>query len=502
MDPSTPGRAYQEALGFLYGRINYERNTAIPYRSRDFRLDRMRQLARRIGNPEQALRIVHIAGTKGKGSTAAMIAAALQQAGLRTGLYTSPHLERLEERFVIDGRLCPEDRFVELVQILRPIVEELDDEFTRKGGRGPTFFEITTAMALRFFADAGTDAVVLEVGLGGRLDSTNICQPLVAVVTSISLDHTRQLGNTPAKIAREKAGIIKPGVPVVCGVLQPEPRDIIASIARQQAAPLFQLGQDFHCRFRPGRLWADPVSGANHRSPTNAECDLQSAAVADSLDALDYVEHVGARELTLPNLRVGLLGEHQARNAAVAVAALLRLRDAGFAIPDSAILNGLARPLCPARIEVVSRRPPVIVDVAHNVASLAALLDVVRDKFPGRRRTIIFAASQDKDVRGMLELVVPNCDQLILTRYCNNPRSATPEELHRMATEVAGSAGRAATLQLAEHPAAAWKQAETAARRGDVVCITGSFFLAAEMRPLVVQQLPRLAETDCRLAKS
>jgi dihydrofolate synthase / folylpolyglutamate synthase len=193
------------ALDWLFGRINYERQPLPPYSTRALKLDRMRQLLTRLGNPDAGMKIVHVAGTKGKGSTSAMIAAVLTAAGYRTGLYTSPHLERMEERIAIDGEPCCAESLVALVNLLRPHVDALDEQVAASGDLGPTYFEIATAMALAHFAERKADAVVLETGLGGRLDSTNVCLPMVSVITSISRDHTKQLGETLAEIAREKA---------------------------------------------------------------------------------------------------------------------------------------------------------------------------------------------------------------------------------------------------------------------------------------------------------
>ena len=262
---SSPIRDYQSASDFLFGRINYERTPGVPYRSRRFKLHRMRQLAARLGHPEQAFPAIHIAGTKGKGSTAAMVASVLAAAGYRIGLYTSPHLYRLEERFVVDGRPCDEETIISLLARLQPIVLELDEQARQQGDpQGPTYFEITTAAALVHFRDQQVDAAVLEVGLGGRLDSTNICLPVVTAITSISFDHTRQLGTTLAAIAREKAGIIKPGIPLITGVTQPEPFGVIEQIARDHDAELLALGRDFDFDYLP-HLPAIPTQPRCHR---------------------------------------------------------------------------------------------------------------------------------------------------------------------------------------------------------------------------------------------
>jgi dihydrofolate synthase/folylpolyglutamate synthase len=264
---------YSSALAFLLDRVNYERTMQIPYRAAGFKLDRMRRLLALVGDPHLAVRAVHIAGTKGKGSTAAMLASVLQAAGYRTGLYTSPHLERIEERIAIDGRICPEEAFVALAAELQPAVERLDHEALASELGGPTFFEITTAMAFLRFARQRVDCALLEVGLGGRLDSTNVCQPEVCVITSISFDHMRQLGNTLAAIAGEKAGIIKPHVPVVSGVVLPEPRDVIAAQAAALDAPLYQRGIDYDFT-RP----SDEIASRSHSHEWTESFDYREPA--------------------------------------------------------------------------------------------------------------------------------------------------------------------------------------------------------------------------------
>jgi dihydrofolate synthase / folylpolyglutamate synthase len=253
--PQSPSQlaARQAAIDWLMGRINYERVSVIPYQERQLKLDRMRQLLTRLGQPDAGMKIIHVAGTKGKGSTSAMMAAMLTAAGYRTGVFSSPHLERIEERFSVDGEPCSAEELVSLVDRMRPIVAAMDEEAAAEGdpADGPTYFEVTTAMALVHFVERQVDAAVLEVGLGGRLDSTNVCLPAVSVITSISLDHTKQLGNTLAAIAREKAGIIKPGVPVVCGVTEAEPQAVIAAIAREHGCRLIQLENDFGFEYSP-----------------------------------------------------------------------------------------------------------------------------------------------------------------------------------------------------------------------------------------------------------
>jgi dihydrofolate synthase/folylpolyglutamate synthase len=453
---------YSAALAFLLDRINYERTAQIP--STAFRLDRMRELVCRLGDPHLRVPVVHVAGTKGKGSTATMIAAMLQAAGYRTGLYTSPHLERIEERFVIDGAACTADEFVELTRSVEPVLRELDAEAASADIRRPTFFEITTAMAFVYFASRPVDIAVLEVGLGGRLDSTNVCQPLVSVITSISFDHTKQLGNTLAAIAREKAGIIKPGVPVVSGVIDDEPRQVIAVIAAERGALLLQYRRDFDIGIHVKR-------GA---------ATLQGSTI-------DYSE-TGDHGTTykLPGVDVRLPGEHQAANAATALAAIRTLGRRGWTIPEEAVRSALAMVKCPARVEVVRGSPTVVVDTAHNVASIEALCRTLRGTAE-RPRVLVFASSKDKDVPGMLRLLLPEFDEAVMTRYVNNPRARPPEALRDLAANVLTELRLPTPPRLhpAAEPRAAWQAAQQLAGKAGLICITGSFFLAAELRAIV-----------------
>jgi dihydrofolate synthase/folylpolyglutamate synthase len=442
------------ALEFLFSRINYERTTQIPYRTGGLKLERMQALLGLVGDPHLSLPIVHIAGTKGKGSTATMVARILQSAGYRTGLYTSPHLERLEERFVVNGQLCSEQEFVQLAADLQTATNRLEARDPQN--RCPTFFEITTAMGLLHFARSRAEAVVLEVGLGGRLDSTNVCRPRLCVITSISFDHVKQLGNTLYAIAREKAGIIKPGVPVVSSVCEDEPREAIEQVAELNQAPLFQRGREFDY---------DVLVGPDNMQVT-------------------YREPANEARYQLGPLPIGMLGEHQVANAATAIAVIRKLQQQSFRIDEAAIRNGLLHAKCPARIEVVQQRPTVILDVAHNLASIAALLEALDQRFPKStqqkqsRRILVFASSRDKDPAGMLRLLLPKFDQAIVTKYVNNPRAVEPDELAALAQAV----GSGTPVETAPEPQAAWQRARSLAEPADLICITGSFFLAAELR--------------------
>jgi dihydrofolate synthase/folylpolyglutamate synthase len=467
------------ALAYLYDRIDYERSARLPYRSRGLKLDRMRELLSYLGNPQQAIPVVHVAGTKGKGSTSAMIAAILSVAGYRTGLYTSPHLHRIEERLVVDGKPCSSQEFTQLVEQIRPFVEKMDADGAQNGraGRGPTYFEITTAAALAHFARREVDAAVLEVGLGGRLDSTNVCSPEVCVITSISLDHTRQLGNTLASIAAEKAGIIKPAIPVITGVTNDEPLGIIEQIARQRGADCYVPGRDFHLRY--------------HGSRWTLASDEPGLASGGASNAFDYWETNGQqRQFALERVAVGLLGRHQASNAAVAIAAIRRLCERGWKIEPSHIRTGLATVQVAARAERLSNAPSVVIDAAHNVASIEALVETLCETGLGEhsdRRILVFATSEDKDAEGMLRRLLPHFDMVILTRYMNNPRFVEPADLLRMTQRIrSDSDERSLEMRIQPNPSAAWQLAKSAAKATDLICVTGSFFLASEIRELVL----------------
>lgn len=451
----------EAALRFLNDRTDYERALAMPYSQWGLKLQRMRDLLARLGNPEKAIPILHVAGTKGKGSTAAMAAAVLTAAGYRTGLFTSPHLAGVEERVAVDGRPCTASELLQLVDRVRPAVEEIDKTAALKhpDDGGPTFFEITTAVALLHFAACRVDAAVLEVGLGGRLDSTNVCQPQVAVITSISFDHTQQLGNTLEAIAREKAGIIKRGVPVVSGVTDPGPRDVIRQTCRRRGSPLVELGVDFDFRYDP---------------PRNLDR-------SENTGRLDFHCGAGRSERSYANLPLRLLGHHQAANAAVALAALGRLQDAGWTISEDAIRAGMGGIEWPARVELVARRPAVIIDAAHNVASVEALIRVLDESFSPRRRLLLFATTREKDVRGMIERLLIRFDHVILTRYLNNPRAVPAEELGAIALEKTGQ-----SYPVYQDPIEAWHAIRALATPEDLICVTGSFYLAAEIRAQVM----------------
>jgi dihydrofolate synthase/folylpolyglutamate synthase len=413
----------------------------------------MTELLGSLGNPQLAVPTVHIAGSKGKGSTATMVARIAEAAGYRTGLFTSPHVFRFEERFTIDGTCPAPADVVQLWDRVRPVAEAMD---SASGGRGPTFFELATAMAWLYFLEQDVDLAVMEVGLGGRLDSTNVCAPLVTAITSISRDHMRLLGEQLEQIAREKAGIIKTGIPVVIGPMDSGPEAVISSIAAEKQAPLYRLGKEVvhlpHCPGPPP--FAEPPV---HRFDFDG-CGVQ-----------------------LKSLQCGMAGEHQTRNAAVATTLCLLLRNAGFTLTEQSIRNGLAMAHCPLRVEVAGRRPLIIVDAAHNPASITALCETV-GQVRARHRIAIFATSRDKETAVLMEILNRHFDEIWLTRFQVNPRAVDLSALEQLGRQVITRPSRT-FADLSQALAAAREPG----REEDLVCVTGSFFLAAEARHLLVE---------------
>ncbi len=486
--PPLPPPSYDEALAFWYGRINYEQRSPRPD---DLKLDHMRALVRLLGDPQDRLRIVHVAGSKGKGSTAAMLAAILMRAGYRTGLFTSPHLRSVEERIQVDAQPIT-------VPELTTLLGDVRTALAASSSLEPTFFEIATALGFLHFRRRRVDAAVIEVGLGGRFDSTNVCRPALAVITSISFDHVQQLGNTLASIAAEKAGIIKSGRPVVSGATAPEARAVIERIARERRAPLRQLGIDFQYDYVPGRVTADAIVPPRVRveerpslsvSPTSSPRPgtpgrgaggegLSSRIQSPSPQPLSPEYRGEGRPLLSHDwMELSLLGDHQAANAAVTVAAVEVLREQGWHIGEAAVAAGLAGVRWPARMEVVGRRPLVVLDCAHNVASAEALVETLCSSFPPTRRWLIFAGSGDKDLSGMLRVLAPHFTHAFLTRYAGSARGMPPEEL-------AALLQRNADLPYSICPTAldAWRAAREQAGPDDLICVTGSVFLAGELR--------------------
>ncbi|MEM7311745.1 MAG: folylpolyglutamate synthase/dihydrofolate synthase family protein [Planctomycetota bacterium] len=451
-----------DAISLLMGRINYERTTHIPYGERAFKLDRMRDLARRLGNPQAAYPIIHIAGSKGKGSTSTMIASILTSAGYRTGLFTSPHLQRINERIVVDGDEVPSPELDRLVQVVFPVLEQMDAaaEAANRSYDKPTFFEIITALALVHFRDKKVDAAVLEVGLGGRLDSTNICSPIVTAITSIGLDHTRQLGDTHAKIAGEKAGIIKPMVPIVSTVAHPDALQVIRERANDEDSPLWSSECDF-------------------------DFSYDSRGESKSIDFRLKSTDPDVTSVSYDRLQIAMLGQHQARNAACAVMTTELLKTRGFEITEAQLRAGLASAVCRGRIQVVRNNPVVILDTAHNASSINALVSTLEEEYdlPRESRIVVLAATRGKDVSAILERLMQWAGHLVITKYRENPRGMATDKLTELAEQFEGT--HRPEIHVEDCPSTAWQKAKLLADKDSLICITGSFFLAAEVEPLL-----------------
>lgn len=446
----------------LFGRINYERQ--VPASAKNFDLSKMRGLMQRLGNPENSASVIHVAGTKGKGSVCVMLGASLSSAGMKTGVYTSPHLETIHQRMAIDGQLITDDQMAASFQRIDAVIQEFDKTLVAKGKQPISFFEYTTALAFDFFAAENCDVVVLETGLGGRLDSTNVCQPDVCVITNISRDHTRILGDTLEEIAGEKAGIIKQGVPVISGVTNSPSREVIAAVAKQR-------GSDLHLR-------------------------NETFEIVEGGDTFSFRMKVDATQAPIADLQLKMRGSHQRANASLAIAAMMLLREKGWAISDEAIRAGLAIASLPGRIEILGSGPTVLMDMAHNPASVKALAEMLQEDLPAytsaSQRVLVFGTTRDKDCQKMLEQIVPLFDRVIFTKYKNNPRGLSVAKLVKLAEPIVAACKakekeRTIKVETDEDPVGAWNSSIAQPHEENFVCVAGSAFLIAEVRPTVLE---------------
>ncbi|MEA3345560.1 MAG: folylpolyglutamate synthase/dihydrofolate synthase family protein [Chloroflexota bacterium] len=431
---------YEEALEWIYSFTDYEKKTSYRYAPELFDLTRMERLLASLHNPHRRFRSLHIAGTKGKGSTAAISESILRAAGHKTGLYTSPHLHTFRERIQVEGRLIPEREVALLVERLQPFVSQVE---------GLTTFEIITALAFLYFAHKGVELAVLEVGLGGRLDATNVITPSVSIITSLSYDHTTILGDSLSEIAREKGGIIKPGIPVVSAPQSEEALAVIEQICEERDSALTLVGRDWR--------W-DSKDATWEGQSFSADPTFQSSGEALSL------------EYWIP-----LVGRHQLVNATVVLAAMEQLREQGLRISQSSIHEGLRKVRWPGRLEVLSQRPWVVVDGAHNRDSAQKLRSALEELFPHRHLFLIFATYRDKDIAGMLEVLLPIAQEVITTQF-KSPRAATADQL---AGQVRDAGTKAASV---EDIGQALSLARQRASAEDLICVAGSVRFAGETR--------------------
>jgi dihydrofolate synthase / folylpolyglutamate synthase len=471
---------YKEALSYIYSFTDYERGSKYS-RKRDENIQREAALLELLGNPHGQYSNTLIAGTKGKGSTSAYIERVLREAGIRTGLYIQPDLHTFRERIRVNGGLIGEQEVAQLIPEIRAAVEQIQD---REIFEPFITYEIGTALALLYFARQHVRHAVVEVGLGGRLDATNVTRPLVSVITSISYDHMEILGDTLAKIATEKAGIIKPHGIVVTSAQSPEALLAIADIAEQRQARMIRIGPEgidpaqtdideghlpaMSYRYQLGtgeRYWRGEQGRRKAPDRRKAQSlrrqELQSFTVRTPTGSY--------RDLETP-----LLGTHQVENATLAIAALEVLREAGYDWDEVALRNGLRSVHWPARIQVVGQHPTIVVDGAHNTDSMQKLLQSLDTYFSFHRLTIVLGVLKNKDQVGMVRALA-NVDTVILTRV-SNPRATPPEELVALFAEHAPHV----SIHQVERSDDALDLACDLADREDLICATGSLYLAGE----------------------
>ena len=453
---SNPRLTRLGALQWLEKRSNFEKRPIDQNHKTAFTLARMRTLLRAIGNPQNQFPAAHLAGTKGKGSTAAMLAAMVQSAGYRVGCYLSPHVNRIEERITVAGKEISTPDLLTAFHTVIPAVEKLDEIASRKKTIGPTWFEVLTAVAFTHFKQVQIDLAVIETGLGGRLDATNLCNPIVSLITNISLDHTDILGDTICAITKEKAGIIRRSIPVVSTAIHPDASRVIVDKARAQRTKILLLNRDF---------------AINQVTNTKPRSSRQPA-----LHSFEIQAPLGSRGTVY---KTAMEGIHQAENAASAIMATKVLSEQGFEIDERAIATGLRKTRLPARIEWLSDSPPIILDAAHNVASMESLVQTLigHSGLP-KKRVLIFAASADKELGAMLSVSKTYFTDIVLTRYATNPRAATIIRLRKAARE-----GGWQDPHVATSPTEAVAVGKRLAGRSGLLCIAGSFFLASEVRP-------------------
>ena len=430
---------YDNSLDWLYSFIDFSMKRHVDDAHRFFKLDRMNKLMALLGNPEKTFPCVHVAGTKGKGSTASFIASALQSSNYKVGLYTSPHLQEFTERIQVNHQQIPKKAVVGLTEKLRTVASQVPEVTT---------FELTTAMGFLYFAKQKVDIAVLEVGLGGRLDATNIIDPLVSVITPVSYDHRSVLGNTLTEIAFEKGGIIKPGRPVILAPQHAEAEVELRRIADQRHAPLTEVDEVF------------TYAEVSHTFRTQKLSVIRKEKTPLSNANMKLI-------LTIP-----LLGFHQIQNAVTALAALEVLRQQGFHLTRDSIRRGFRQIEWPARFEILRLKPPFVIDSAHNGDSMQVLRQTLDEYFPQTPFLFIFGASADKEIDAMLDAILPRV-QSVITTQSTHPRAASPEELQKHVLSYG-----VPCLAISPAEAALTKALELAGSEMGII-VSGSIFIAS-----------------------
>ena len=431
---------YKAALAYIDTFINSEKSPDFSRQARFYNLERISRLLAKLGNPHRRLKVVHVAGSKGKGSTAALIASILTHAGYKTGLFTQPHLITPRERCRINSRLISEGEFAGYVDRLKPSIEAMAE--LESIGR-VSFFEIYTALAFSYFADNAVDFAVIEVGLGGRLDATNVVDPLVSVITPISLEHTAILGDTHEAIAKEKAEIIKPNRPVVLAPQLSEARAVFETVAADRDAPMDEVGRDIHLKRK-------------HWSINGQAFDLTTQSAF------------------YPDLFLPLLGEHQAINAATAIACIERIRQEGYTVPRTSIYGGLKEGRWAGRMQVVGQSPVILLDGAHSPTSAEALCKAIREVFRYRRLILVVGLMRDKDLQAIGQVLCPFADEIIATQAFDNPRVMPAKEIAQAWSETG------TILHVCPSVHEAIPLAQSIATTSDLICVAGSIYIVGE----------------------
>ena len=431
---------YKAALAYIDTFINSEKSPDFSRQARLYNLDRISYLLTQLGDPHRQLKVVHVAGSKGKGSTAAQIASILIHAGYKTGLFTQPHLITPRERCRINSRLISKEEFAQYVDRLKPSIEAMAE--LESIGR-VSFFEIYTALAFSYFADNAVDFAVVEVGLGGRLDATNVVDPLVSVITPISLEHTAILGDTHEAIAKEKAEIIKPNRPVVLAPQLSEAQAVFEAVAADRNALIDEVGRDIHLKRKDWNI-----------NGQTFDLTTQSAAY--------------------PDLFLPLLGEHQAFNAATAIACIERIRQQGYTVPWTSIYGGLREVRWAGRMQVVGKSPVILLDGAHSPTSAEALCKAICEVFRYQRLILVVGLMRDKDLQAIGQVLCPFADEVIATQAFDNPRVTPAEEIVETWLE------NEANFHVCPNVREAISLAQSIATPSDLICIAGSIYIGGE----------------------
>ena len=442
---NTPKLNYKSALAYIEQFIDYERSPDFARQARFYNLKRITQLLDLIGNPHERLKVIHVAGSKGKGSTAAIIASVLTHAGYKTGLYTSPHLITPRERCRIDNKLISESEVADYIGKLKPAIETVSaSEFGRV-----SFFEIYTALAFTYFADKATDFAVIEVGLGGRLDATNVVSPVTTVITPIGLEHTSILGETYTEIAIEKAEIIKQACPVALAPQHPEASTVIERVAKERNAPIVQVKNIGEENFDNPVLNSDGV-------PNVQQFDVKTGTE-------NYVQ------LTLP-----LLGHHQYVNGTTAIAAIECLKQRGYKITKGNVYAGFENVQWHGRIQLIKSTPLVVLDGAHSPVSMEALCRAIRDNFRYTQVIFIVSIMRDKDLAAIGKTISQITDSMIVTQVPDNPRVLSAETIYDTWSGIFQN------IEIHKTPKEAIAMGLSSASSTDLICVTGSLYLVGQ----------------------